>query len=774
MLLSVVLAYGQFSILKNITVNEGLPSSRIYDMLQDSTGHIWFATENGVSRFDGYEFRNYTTSNGLPSNSIVQIQLGENNRVWVFPYEGGLFYIENDSVFRHWINDSISGKQIPFFTKMYDAGGGKYFVSPLNQGLLTFDENTKSFQYLSSFNNKSSKKQPITLFHGRGRDNNFIAGIQDDEIAQKIEQSFSELVRFNYQQQKNNIHYRKNYLELTPDHSLISLGHVLLETNDGEVTNELRFDNPIAILYPDRKGNLWISIEFEGVLMYEEGDLTRKPVRFLEPQTVTSIIEDKTGSFWFTTTDAGAYLVPSIQFRIYDRNNTGITNNIILSIEKSDEGFIFSTIAKGIYSLHFRNEEPVFNKLEIFENEINANILDILVTRKNEVWITSSKNIRYDLNGNPLPIINSWGGGGYVLYEMSDGSVWNGHQLGFSTYTNNQLVFKSSSSDFSHKTFAFCELPGNEILIGTIHGLYRLTGDSIVLYEPKESLLKHRIEVLRYQSNRLWIGTFDYGLIAKTGDNKVHITEVNGLSSNRIKDICIQNDSVTWIATNAGLNKLIWPPEADKPARTIVFKISDGLPSNEINSIKIAGDDRIVLGTDQGVVIFNPQQIKKTHIAPEVQIEYVSVNNKKIVSKGQDIRLSHKENNLQFHFKSFEFKNPQGLTFYYKLSGFENNWIETKNHTVRYSNLDPGQYTFILEAKNNTGDWSEPVKIGFTIQKHFSQMQFFKVFIILVIVSLVISLALHFYRIEKKRELLKRQILLAEQKSVRSQMNPHF
>ncbi|MCD4665786.1 MAG: hypothetical protein K8R68_11000, partial [Bacteroidales bacterium] len=78
--------FSQLSFYKHYTVNDGLPSSRVYDLLQDTKGYVWFATENGVAKFDGYKFRNYNVKDGLPSNSTLQIYEGDKGRLWFLSY----------------------------------------------------------------------------------------------------------------------------------------------------------------------------------------------------------------------------------------------------------------------------------------------------------------------------------------------------------------------------------------------------------------------------------------------------------------------------------------------------------------------------------------------------------------------------------------------------------------------------------------------------------------------------------------------------------------
>ena len=100
-------AISQFSFYKNYTVNDGLPSSKIYHMIQDSKGYMWFATENGVSRFDGYEFRNFTTKDGLPTNSTLKLYEDYKGRIWFSSFTGEISYFNNGKITEFLLNEKL-------------------------------------------------------------------------------------------------------------------------------------------------------------------------------------------------------------------------------------------------------------------------------------------------------------------------------------------------------------------------------------------------------------------------------------------------------------------------------------------------------------------------------------------------------------------------------------------------------------------------------------------------------------------------------------------
>ena len=111
---NVLLAQAPQPVLHHYTVDEGLPSSEVYYALQDSRGYMWFATDRGVSRFNGYEFENFSTKDGLSDNTVFLIFEDFKTRIWYCTYSGRLSYFENDSIHTYKYNDKIAGRDVLF------------------------------------------------------------------------------------------------------------------------------------------------------------------------------------------------------------------------------------------------------------------------------------------------------------------------------------------------------------------------------------------------------------------------------------------------------------------------------------------------------------------------------------------------------------------------------------------------------------------------------------------------------------------------------------
>ena len=110
--------FSQSHVFRNYTIKDGLPSSEVYHIMQDSKGYIWFATNKGVCRFDGYHYKNFDLLDGLPDNSVFEIYEDYKGRIWFIPISCRLSYYENGKIYEFQFNDSLSQK-IPLNTSLF-------------------------------------------------------------------------------------------------------------------------------------------------------------------------------------------------------------------------------------------------------------------------------------------------------------------------------------------------------------------------------------------------------------------------------------------------------------------------------------------------------------------------------------------------------------------------------------------------------------------------------------------------------------------------------
>lgn len=764
-------AYSQFSFYKNYTVNDGLPSSKIYHMIQDSKGYMWFATENGVSCFDGYEFKNFTAKEGLPTNSTLKLYEDYKGRIWFSSFSGQVSYLENDKITEFRLNEKLKNSNFSFFDQIYVDSSNNISLSSFNGGLVALNPQNEIISYY--------KRPKISAIR------NYFVYIQDKTgsvitsiIFPDDTCSIPEIMPIDYGMMLRFINdtrypwYQKYCLQLENKDYLVTLGPVLKKIRDTEIVLTKRYKNNIIAIFEDFKNNLWVSEEFHGVYMYPNGDLNQEPKLYLKNKSVSKILQDFEGNYWFSTTENGVYLVPSITFKIYE-NPDIIEDKSILSMVSNQDKLFYSTNNKGIYSTYIINDELVPDNKFRLDGSIISNISDIIISSDNSLWISTTEYLKYDFFGKRKKFGVSRSFSGYEILELMNNSILLTNEYGYFKYGPGKLLYISENFSFNKKTVAALESPDSTLWLGTIEGLYIYKDNQYSQFAQNDEVLNSRISDIVQYNNQIFVGTFDNGMAIISPDGINYISEEDGLSSNRIKVIFTDQYPLIWVGTNKGLSEIIMENEDSLDFLIQKFTIWDGLPSNEINDIIKVGN-QIWLGTDKGISSFDPDKLSKSLVKPMFHIENVLIYDSIDIYFADITDLKFNEHNINFNYKALSYKDPGNINYYYKLEGLENEWIRTKNTSVRYSDLSPNIYKFIIKAKSIDGIWSDTKEFDFKINKRFTQTALFVFVVIFTSLGLVGYVFWIILKNQKNKEILKQQVILAEQKAIRSQMNPHF
>lgn len=764
-------AVSQFSFYKNYTVNDGLPSSKIYDMILDSKGYIWFATENGVSRFDGYEFKNLTTNEGLPTNSTLKLYEDYKGRIWFLSYQGIISYYEEGEIIPHWMNDSIHVKHVNFFDNIYVDSANNIWATPLNGGLYKIGPSIEVYDSIPRYKRSGNANITLTL---QSFKSGYILGIMDwfsDENTKLVEKEGDSYNLF-YPNLDFSFFEHKKYLEISENNFYVSFGNILRYIVNDSLSDELIYPKTILDIYLDQRNNLWISTNFDGVYMYPNNDLSSNPTHILEGYSVSRVFQDKSANYWFSTTNKGVFQVPSFDFKSYNKQSIELENEIVYSMAVADDEMFVSTNNKKLYS--FQIEEDILtNKKELeLEGGVITNINDIFVDSKNTLWVTSTNYLHYTTKGKRIAIDTINNRYGYEFMESSDNKIFMAIQNGFNIYKNSKRYFPNKVDMIFDRTFTIHEGLDGTVWMGNLYGVFTYKDEKVQKFKENDPVLSTRISDIKSEENQIWIGTFDNGL-AVIDDSIIYINENHGLSSNRIKVIYIEDKKSIWVGTNNGLNHIVINEEQNFNYSIDYYTIWDGLPSNEINDI-LKLDDVIWLGTDKGIVSFFPAKVSKIYCTPTLYFESISIQGQKLADLSVNYEVGYNEHNVTFNYKAICYKNPGNVTYAYKLNNLENDWILTKNTSIRYSDLAPEDYKFIVKAKSIDGIWSDTIEFDFRINKHYTQTAIFKIVIVLLAIGLIAFVFWIILKNQKNRETLKQQVILAEQKAIRSQMNPHF
>jgi len=407
---------------------------------------------------------------------------------------------------------------------------------------------------------------------------------------------------------------------------------------------------------------------------------------------------------------------------------------------------------------------------------------DILYDRNDQLWLIATRYLRYSPFGFPLPLNYRLMKKSYEFHECEDGEVLVAMIEGFVRYGNNNLKYDSRSDGFTAHVRTIYEDRNGVVWLGAMNGLYSFDGKRYKYWGDSLKHLGSRITAVRGMDGQLWVGTRSEGLLVMANDKSTHLSKRDGLSSNMITCIYVQDENTVWVGTINGLNRITMG-EGFKNLRITGYTVWDGLPSNEINDIK-SYRDYLILATNFGLVTFQPGQIKKTGPPPLLNIEDLFVNGIR-VNEDKDLKLGDSVNSVMIKYTGINFNRPGHLEYAYKIDWNDKNhspfsaryqgledWIVTRNTSIQMNTI-PGDYTVFIKAGDEKQS-SDIKAIHFSVSKPVNQQLWFHILILLFAIAAVSFVFIIILRNRRRKEEIRNSLLLSEQKALRSQMNPHF
>ncbi|MBA2612749.1 MAG: histidine kinase [Bacteroidetes bacterium] len=788
----------------NYSVKDGVAQSQVYALLQDSRGYLWMGTQGGgITSFDGINFKTYTVKDGLTNNYISCVKEDAKHNLWIGTMNGVCMY--NGLEFKKYklVGDSaqLSIKSIDF-----DNKGRKWLAT--NVGVLFLDD--KGITNVSEL--LKDKKTVVTSL------------LVDSQ---------------------NNVWYG-------------NADGLYKITEVNNVFQKIKFDksngftnNSIPCIKQDAKGNLWIGTYGDGVYVYDGNRFYKIDLNLeLYKQTILDCYFDKHDNVWLATLNHGVaqYNTLSKSFSFITENE-GLSNNHVRSIIQDKSGnYWFGTSGGGVCN-YFGKQFTVFDK----SSGLGGNfIYSIFRDNKQRLWVgTSDKGVSV-FDSSRFTNYNAAKGFADVkvkaINEDNNGNIYFG--------TDGQGVFVSNDG-FSFKAIdelnkkyirAIVKDKNGDLWIATAGaGLYKLVlKDSPILinYTVKEGLLHPRLTALHYdKQGRLWYATENNGIgfiendkVKKpvfTGNDKLPASSIrcfaedntgylwagtggdgllcfplyhgdlklkrydhtNGLTSSNIYLVSCDKANNLFVGTETGLDHIYLDKER-KPKEIKHYSKGEGFTGIETcqNSVFNDDDGTIWFGTINGLTKYDPSNLVKNQNEPVTTITDVKLFNTTI-SKTEyknftgdwntisDLKLPYDQNNLSFDFTGINFSNPDAVRYKWKLEGSDKSWSPvTAQKNVNYSNLGGGDYTFMVMACNEDGVWNEqPVIFKFHISLPFWKRWWFIVLILAFGFGAVFAVfrwrlnSIRSKAAETQKKLqLEKEVVELEQKALRLQMNPHF
>lgn len=798
--------------LDNISLEQGLSQSTVFAIVQDAQGFMWFGTQDGLNRYDGYSVKvfrhNPANSKTICGNSIRTLMCDSRGDLWIGTENSGVDrFVCKENRFYHFVHSSDnSSLSSNYVTSLYEDFNKNIWVGT-GRGLNLLDRGSGKFKHFSF--GKDSNKLNNAIIWGISEDKkgNLWLAASIGLLRVKMNDLLKGIMQPDYYLYQNSLSNpgsisANNVTAVCFDRNGLlwastvnGLNRLDQHTNkftsfkhDAGNPNSLPGDIIISMKL-DSQGELWIAAYDAGLIKYNS--LENKFERYTA-DALWTVYEDNSGILWTGTYSSGVKIFnrKKNRFRLhhsfYNANsNNSLNNNIVFSVLKdSDSDIWIGTYGNGLLCIDHNTEKITKYTTNAKDHtSLSSNrIFSLAESPGGKIWIgteggglncldkktgkfsqfTSGEDKENSVLQNEIQIL---------YYDSKLNSLWMGYlgnglsKLDLTKKKFTHFPYESGSERSfanSHITSIYrgCR---SGLLVGTQKsGIFHFP-DSGEMFEriniPGTNLAEHGVHSL-YEENSgiLWIGTIGYGLLRYEPKTKVLVTfkEEDGLPNSTIYSVLPDQSGNLWLSTNKGISKF-------NPT-TRIFKNYDeydGLQSDEFNSAAyyVGSDHELIFGGINGFNAFYPQDIQDNKFIPPVYFTTFRVFNEALllpnpISAGTRIELSYSQNFLSFEFVGLNYTSPQKNMYAYRMEGFDKEWhmVPASQRFASYTNLNPGEYVLHVKASNNDGVWNEAgTTLFIIINPPFWMTWWFRISVLLFII--VTTVFAYNYRVRKIRQI---------------------
>lgn len=756
------------------STENGLPQNSIHQVLQTKNGYIWLATEDGLARFDGINFRvfNEQTDSAFASNDIHCLAQDSTGGLWIGTADGLVKY--SGSAFRRF--STADGLPSNTITSLAVADDGSLFVLT-ERGLARFDG--RSFSVLPSVPSAITRLRngsilfasPEGIFRYERGNIRALASAQGfahkfpketiDEIGELADHTIwlrtrSSILLLGSGQPRILRTGRSGGFPGNRFEAFLqdSRGILWIGTNKGLVSLNSSNEQPelqttigsdaVLCLFEDKEGNLWIGTDTDGIHILRQQKFRTLP-EFSE-HAITAITQGADGAAWAGTNGDGLDCWRAGESHHFSTNN-GLASDVILALAADARGSVWVGTPDGL-------------------NQIDGRTIRTYTSA----------------NGLPDDFIRS-------LLVDDDGSLWIGTRRGLAHWQNNRFTVLTSANGLKSDLIGvLLKSRSHALWIGTLRGLARLQNGAInngamkdgeiVNYTTKEGLSADIVtSLLEDSGGTLWIGTDGHGL-SRSIPGGFAPEPARGLPT-RVNAILEDDRGYLWLSSNHGITRVSEAAlescgqSPDCYLHVNSYGVPDGMPSEETPAIGHptawkAASGSLWFATRKGVAVADPDRFPENHIAPPVVIEGFTVDDSQVALGPQKLTIPPGHNRFTFEYAGLSYAAPAKVRYRYTLEGFEKQWTSAgTRRTAYYTNLAPGHYLFRVQAANNDGVWNTAgAQVAFDVQPPFYRKLWFLLLLLLLCGTLFTAVITLLYRLRVRRLQAQFDAVLAERNRI--------
>lgn len=708
-------------------------SGQIKDVKEDSGGNLWILTTLQVHKYNPAGTETYSKFSGLPSDvgTLNSIFIDRDDQVWITA-DGGL--LKFDPGKKEFTRLSTNGVQVRQIT----GGKTEALWIATNEGIWISDGKDLSFVagfpgehlvhdllrvgdqlligtsrgFFSLTTNGTLRIIPLPGYEKAGirkilfDGSSYFLGTERDGLL-RMSADFKGLQKiYSLPSSSNQVPVTGLVSNNTGEIYISTLGDGLVVLDrDLRLVNHLRkeedktpfLDNKLTQIFLDRFDRLWVATESAGLLSINLKQhvfelLQNDPRKYssLSNNFTTAIEKDSKGNLWFGTKEG-----LSVWNRKTDTwqhlKNLSFTRrfsnpDVIKDLQADDEHMWVATFNDGVYKININTLLRAHYSVDA-RNRIDLQKASALQRdNKNNIWIAGEDGGLIQIRRSGEIKQFSLDGISSMTKSASGELIAGGKKGVFRIFPENGDIEQITSLMPNERDLPYLNINGiRESVTGEL--VFATEGAGVVVYDPLE-------------------------------DSFQIVSKESGLPSNSIKSIEIFGRNDVWVGTTTGLSnfRISQIPEI----RT--FGESEGLSSLNFTGSSVVFDNRLAFGTNQGVQIFNPSEIKKLKVnMPLLAVNEVKVRNKenkfRKISLDQPVELAENENSLSFSFAGSQPGSDTPLLYSWRLTGFDDNWSEPEaQNKISFASLSPGNYVFEVKGVSANGSWSEVRGVPFSIR----------------------------------------------------------
>ena len=729
----------------HITNNNGLPQNHVTCIMQDHKGLMWLGTKNGLCRYNGYEMQTYfhdiTENNTLSHNFVRSIFQDRQKRIWIGTDKGICRYLPDKDEFVQYEIQELS------VTSIVQNNDSKIFCCA--DVLYYYDEVADKFFPVTVGVNNETITGAITL----ATDKHNMLWIGGNRGLVGYNAGFTKSNEVNIMDHNNEQIINDNVISLFIDDAgniwIGKNGNGIISYNPSTFQTTFYKDKKgipngvIRSIEQDNQGRMWFGTE-KGISVLKNNNTFENIQqnyndRFgLNDNAIYSIEKDRDGNMWVGTYFGGVNVFyPGFeQFKYYD---AGYSENQLKGkavrqiIQETDNILWMATEDGGLHK--FDKETGIFYKISD-KNICSDNIHSLQIDAENNLWIGTfwggltrynlqTKQSKYfNTDNSALPVNNI-----FALYVDSRETVWLGTSFGLRCFNKKNNSIEEIQNGLLSDNFIYCitEDRNGNLWIG-------LRSKGLVCYNIRQGIVRNWdvqagsnalsdnfvTSVLEDFDGRIWVGTNNGGLYLYSMQSNDFRSL---LSEGIIPEQCIyalleDNDGDLWITTNNGLISYDY-----HTGLATKYTTEDGLPTNHFNFTSAFMDNKgiVYLGTVQGMVSFDPKNVKQKTNFPNIVFTGLTIGDKSITPNGPDsplhrefdntskIILNHKQAQLfGIEYAGISLGHTRNIIYAMQMEGLNPEWqvVNTQRRIV-FSGLPAGKYIFRVKASSSKNTWDD-------------------------------------------------------------------